>query len=85
MKKLVEGKQCTIIWHVDDLKMLNVNSGIVSSVLSDIGTEYGEILKMTIMQGKLHKYLGMTIDYSSPEKIIFSMVNYIVKMLNCIP
>ena len=39
---------------------------------------------MTIMRGKVHKYLEMTIDYSSPGKIILSMINYIVKMLDVI-
>ena len=40
---------------------------------------------MTIMRGKLHKYLGMTIDYSSPGKLMFSMINYIGKILDNIP
>ena len=37
---------------------------------------------MTIMQGKVHKYLDMTIDYSLPGKVIFSMINCIGKMLD---
>ena len=40
---------------------------------------------MTITRGKLHKYLGMTIDYSSPGKVIFSMIEYIGKILDNIP
>ena len=40
---------------------------------------------MTITRGKVHKYLGMTIDYSSPVKIIFSMINYIGKIIDDIP
>ena len=40
---------------------------------------------MTIMRGKVHKYLGVTIDYSSPGKVIFSMINHIGKMLDNIP
>ena len=40
---------------------------------------------MTITRGKVHKYLGMTIDYSSPGKVIFSMIEYIGKMLDNIP
>ena len=40
---------------------------------------------MTITRGKLHKYLGMTIDYSFPVKLIFSMIDYIGKMLDNIP
>ena len=40
---------------------------------------------MTIMRGKVHKYLRMTVDYSSPGKLIFSMIDYIVKTLDNIP
>ena len=40
---------------------------------------------MNIMRYKVHKYLGMTIDYSSPRKLIFYMVDYIVKMINDMP
>ena len=40
---------------------------------------------MTITRGKVHKYLGMNIDYSSPGKLIFSMINYIGKMIDDIP
>ena len=32
--------------------------------------------------GPRHKYLGMTIDYSSPGKVIFSMVEYIRNMID---
>ena len=39
---------------------------------------------MTITRGKVHKYLGMTIDYSSPGKVIFSMIDYIGKILDYI-
>ena len=61
MNRIVKGKQLTIFWNVDDQKMLHVDSNIVSSIISDIDAEYGKILKMTITQGKIHKYLGMTI------------------------
>ena len=42
----------------------------------------GNIAKMTITWGKIHKYLGMAIVYYSPGKVIFSMVDYIVKMID---
>ena len=38
MKKIVKGKQCTILWNVDDLNMLHVDSDIVCRVLADIDT-----------------------------------------------
>ena len=85
MKKIVKVKHCIIIWNVEYIKMFHVDSGIVSSVLSDIDTEYGEIVKMTITRGKIHNYLRMTINYSSPGKLNLFMVNYIGKMIDYIP
>ena len=40
----------------------HVDPGSVSSVLAEIDSKYGNIAKMTITWGKIHKYLGMTID-----------------------
>ena len=45
MKNIVKVKTCTILWHVDNIKMLHVDSNVVSSVLSDIDAEYGNIEK----------------------------------------
>ena len=85
MNKIIDNKQCTIIWHLDDLKTSHVDLAVVSRVIADIDAEYGKIAKMPITRGKVHKYLGMTIDYSSPCKVIFSMMDYIGKMLDDIP
>ena len=85
MNKIIDNKKCTIIWHVDDLKTSHIDPAFVSSVLANIDAEYGKITKMTIMRGKLHKYLGVTIDYSSPGKVTFLMIDYIGKMIGDIP
>ena len=37
---------------------------------------------MATTQGKIHKYLRMNINYSSPGKIIYTMIDYIGKMLD---
>ena len=58
---------------------------VISNVLADTDEEYGKIAKMTITQGKVHKYLGMTIAYYSPGWVIFLMINYIGKILDDIP
>ena len=85
LNKIIDNKECTILCYVDDLKTSHVYPAIVSSVIADIDTEYGKISKMTITRGKVHKYLGMTIDYSSPGKVIFLMINYIGKIIDDIP
>ena len=85
MNKIVKGKQCTILWNVDELKLLQVDSYIVSSIISSFDAEYGNISKMTITRGNIHKYLGVTIKYYFPGKAKFSMVDYIGNMLDDIP
>ena len=82
INKIIDNKQCTILYHVDDLKTSHVDPAVVSIVLADIYVEYGTITKITIMRGKVNKYLRMTIDYSSPDKVISLMINYIGKILD---
>ena len=75
MNKTVNEKQCTILFHVGGLNMSHFYPDIVYSFLSDIDAEYVKIAKITITRSKIHKYLRMTIEYSSPGKLIFYMVN----------
>ena len=82
MKKIVDNKQRTILCHVNDLNKSHVDPAVVSSILAYIYSEYGKISKMTITRGNVHKYLEMTIDYSSSGKLIFSMIEYIGKILD---
>ena len=68
MNKIIDDEQCTKIWDIYDLKILHVDPAVISSVLADIDAEYGKSEKTTITRGKVHKYLGMDIDYSSPVR-----------------
>ena len=36
INKIVNDKQCTILWHVDDLNISHVDPEIISRVLADI-------------------------------------------------
>ena len=62
--------------------MLHVVSNIVSGVIAEIDAEYVKFEKMATTQDKIHKYLRMNINYSSPGKIIYTMIDYIGKMLD---
>ena len=62
MNKIIKVKQYSTLCHADDLKMLHVDYDIVSGILSEIYSDYGNIAKMTITRGKIHKYLWMTIE-----------------------
>ena len=82
MNKIIDNKKCTILCHVKNLKTSDIDPAFVYSVLADIDAEYGNITKMTIMWGKVHKYLGITIDYSLRGKVTFLVIDYIGKMLD---
>ena len=62
MNKIIDDKKCTILWHINDLKTSHVDPTIISNILACIDAEYGKIAKMTTTWGKVHKYLGTTID-----------------------
>ena len=53
-----------------------------SRILADIDAECGNIAKITITQGKIHKYLGMTIEYFLSDNVNFSMVNNIGNIID---
>ena len=85
MNKIIDYKQCTVLWNDNDLKTSHVEPAVFFSILAEIDAEYGRITKMTIMWGNVHRYLRMTIYSSSTGKLIFLMVDYIGNMLDDIP
>ena len=40
---------------------------------------------MTVRRGKIHEYLGMTLDFSKPEKFIMDMEQYIDEVMKDLP
>lgn len=64
--KDIDGSQCTIVWHVDDLKNSHMKTTAVGSIVSSLKAEYGKVGKMTVRRGKVHDYLGMKLDFSDP-------------------
>ena len=85
VNKSINGHQCTILWHVDDLKISHVDPNVVSAVIADLEKEFGQEAPLTVTRGKVHEYLGMTLDYQTPGKVKITMVNYIKDMLRELP
>lgn len=63
VNKTVDGKQCTNVWHVDDLKISHVNESVVTSIIDALDYKYGEIMPVSHSRGKVHDYLGMAFDF----------------------
>ena len=85
MNKMINGHQCTICWHVDDLKISHVDSKVVDSVLEQLNERYGRISPLTVTRGKVHDYVGMTLDFSQSGEVRFSMFDYLEEIIQNLP
>ena len=85
MNKNIDGKQCTVRWHVDDLKISHVDDLVVKGLVSALNDKYGKEAPVSVTHGKVHDYLGITIDYSMPGKVTFSMPDYFEGLVHEMP
>jgi hypothetical protein len=69
---MVEGSQCTIVWHVDDQKISHKNPDVVTS-LQQLESEFSKEAPLSITRGKIHEYLGMKLDYTKDGKVEITM------------
>ena len=81
----IKGSQYTIVWHVDDLKISHASPKVVDQLVDSLRDEYGKIGEMSVNRGKLHDYLGMTLDFSSPGKFTLDMEKYIEEIMKHVP
>ena len=80
--KIVDGAQLTVVWHVDDLKVSHVDAGVVTIMSVWIQKTYECLFDdgsgdMKLKQGKIHKYLGMQLDFSVAGQVKITMFDYI--------
>ena len=54
--KMVDGKQCTICWYVDDNKISHKDPKVVDWVIKAIEDKFG---KMTVTRGNKYTFVGM--------------------------
>lgn len=83
--KMIDGGQCTIVWHVDDLKISHIKSSVVDDIIVSLQEEYGKVSEMTVSRGKKHDYLGMTLDFSKDGCFIIDMEKYLDTILSGCP
>ena len=76
--KEINGSQCTIIWHVDDLKISHNDPKVVDSVLAWLEKLFG---KLVTRRGKKHTYLGMDLDFTESGSVKVSMIDYLKELI----
>jgi hypothetical protein len=72
--KMIEGKQMTICFHVDDCKLSHRKRKVMDRMIKYLRQEYESIFEdgsgaMSVSRGKIHKYLGMVLDYTVPGQV----------------
>jgi hypothetical protein len=80
--KIVKKKQITICFHVDDCKVSHESARVVDNAIKWLRRDYESIFEdgsgaMVVHRGKVHKYLGMTIDFNTAGIVEVSMVEYV--------
>ena len=85
--RMVQGKQHTVTWHVDDLKSSHVNPKVNDQFLEWLKKMYADdnIGEVKATRGHKHDYLAMTLDYSSPGVLKVDMTAYVKGMVNDFP
>jgi hypothetical protein len=83
--RVVNGKQQTVCFHVDDLKsseLAETNDQLVLELHLEYECipEYGSG-KMMVHRGKIHEYLGMTLAYNTTGVCKVSMPKYTKEIL----
>ncbi len=66
----IHGKQCTICFHVDDCKILYVSGKVLDRIIGWLCRDFENVFKegsrkLKEHRGKVHTYLGMTLDFST--------------------
>jgi hypothetical protein len=72
--KIVNGKQCTIAWYVDDNKISHVDPKVVDGVITKVEEKFG---KMSVTRGKVHDFLGMHIVFNDNGTVTITMKDYL--------
>ena len=83
--KLVNGKQCTILWHVDNIKWSHVDVAVIEEVLQQLEGAYCCKAPLVVTRGKVHEYLGMTLDFTIAGICRICMADYIIEILDDLP
>jgi hypothetical protein len=78
-----EGKQTTIIIHVDDLFITGPSESSLDSTIAEIDNLYTDAEQsITIQRGKIIEYVGMVFNFETAGKVRVSMDKYIIDLLS---
>ena len=84
--KIIDGQHMTICYHADDFKLSHRRSKVSDHMIKWLRQEYESIFedgsgKRTVSRGKVHKYLGMTLDYTVCGQFQITLIVFLDEVL----
>jgi hypothetical protein len=84
--KMIEGDQMNICFHVDDCELSHRKTKVMDSMIEYLRQEYESIFEegsgaMTVSRGKIHKYIGRTLDYTVLGQVKITMFDYVDEII----
>ena len=84
--RMIDGKQHTIRFHVDDLMSSHMDPQVNTNFEKWLNQKYGEFGKVKSIRGDVHDCLGMTFEFDKElGEVKVSMIDYIKGMLKEFP
>jgi len=85
--RLVNGKQHTITWHVDDVKSSHQDPSVNDEFFHWLNAMYASdgIGEVKAVRGKKHDYLGIILNFEQPGTLVLDMSTYIDRMISEYP
>jgi hypothetical protein len=70
----IDGTQCTIVWYVDDTKISQVSSSVVTNIIAILESHFR---KMSVSSGDRHEFLGMHLHFLGDGTATVHMPSYL--------
>ena len=69
---MINGKQCTIGWYVEDSKISHTETKVVDELLEVFKEKFGYL---TVTRGNAHDFLGMSLTVTKNKQVEICMKN----------
>ena len=79
---MIDGTQCTLQYHVDDVILSHLNKEIILKEIERFEIQFRtKTQDITVTKGKVHEYVGMTLDWSNDSYVKITMYDFLEDIL----
>lgn len=79
--KTINARQCTIIWHIDNIKISHLEKRVVDHIIDKLNIRFGEYSQLSTSTGNKLDYLGMMLDYTTKGKSHYQCMSTATKFI----